>query len=97
MDYNIYGNNILKPDLTLFVSVEEEKRQKRITARGKSILAKVQDDDITREKFIKEFEKKLDHETTIYVDNNSSDIEQTEKTAYKKIKKFEKNLNKIKK
>ena len=97
MDYNIYGNNILKPDLTLFVSVEEEKRQKRITARGKSILAKVQDDDITREKFIKEFEKKLDHETTIYVDNNSSDIEQTAKTAYKKIKKFEKNLNKIKK
>ena len=45
----------------------------------------------------KEFEKKLDHETTIYVDNNSSDIEQTEKTAYNKIKKFEKNLNKIKK
>ena len=55
------------------------------------------DDDVTREKFIKEFEKKLDHETTIYVDNNSSDIEQTEKTTYKKIKKFEKNLNKIKK
>lgn len=55
------------------------------------------DDDVTREKFIKEFEKKLDHETTIYVDNNISDIEQTEKTAYKKIKKFEKNLNKIKK
>ena len=46
---------------------------------------------------LKEFEKKLDHETTIYVDNNSSDIEQTAKTAYKKIKKFEKNLNKIKK
>ena len=57
MDYNIYGNNILKPDLTLFVSVEEEKRQKRITARGKSILDKVLDDDVTREKFIKEFEK----------------------------------------
>ncbi len=55
------------------------------------------DNDITREKFIKEFEKKLDHETTIYVDNNSSDIEQTAKIAYKKIKKFEKNLNKIKK
>ena len=96
LDYNIYGNNILKPDLTLFVSVDEEKRQKRITERGKSILDKVLDDDITREKFIKEFEKNLDHETTIYVDNNSSDIEQTAKTAYKKIKKFEKNLNKIK-
>ena len=96
LDYNIYGNNILKPDLTLFVSVDEDKRQKRITERGKSILDKVLDDDITREKFIKEFEKNLDHETTIYVDNNSSDIEQTAKTAYKKIKKFEKNLNKIK-
>ena len=57
LDYNIYGNNILKPDLTLFVSVDEEKRQKRITERGKSILDKVLDDDITREKFIKEFEK----------------------------------------
>lgn len=96
LDYNIYGNNILKPDLTLFVSVDEEKRQKRITKRGKSILDKVLDDDITREKFIKEFEKNLDHETTIYVDNNSSDIEQTAKNTYKKIKKFEKNLNKIK-
>lgn len=96
LDYNIYGNNILKPDLTLFVSVDEEKRQKRITERGKSILDKVLDDDITREKFIKEFEKNLDHETTIYVDNNSSDIDQTAKTTYKKIKKFEKNLNKIK-
>ena len=46
---------------------------------------------------LKNLKKKLDHETTIYVDNNSSDIEQTAKTAYKKIKKFEKNLNKIKK
>ena len=96
LDYNIYGNNILKPDLTLFVSVDEDKRQKRITKRGKSILDKVLDDDITRDKFIKEFEKNLDHETTIYVDNNSSDIEQTAKNTYKKIKKFEKNLNKIK-
>ncbi len=96
LDYNIYGNNILKPDLTLFVSVDEEKRQKRITERGKSILDKVLDDDITREKFIKEFEKNLDHETTIYVDNNSSDIEQTAKTAYKKIIKFGKKLNKMK-
>ena len=95
LDYNIYENNILKPDLTLFVSVDEDKRQKRITERGKSILDKVLDDDITREKFIKEFEKNLDHETTIYVDNNSSDIEQTAKTAYKKIKKFEKNLNEV--
>lgn len=96
LDYNIYGNNILKPDLTLFVSVDEDKRQKRITKRGKSILDKVLDDDITRDKFIKEFEKNLDHETTIYVDNNSSDIEQTAKNTYKQIKKFEKNLNKIK-
>ncbi len=96
LDYNIYGNNILKPDLTLFVSVDEEKRQKRITERGKSILDKVLDDDITREKFIKEFEKNLDHETTIYVDNNSSDIDQTAKTTYKKIIKFGKKLNKMK-
>lgn len=96
LDYNIYGNNILKPDLTLFVSVDEEKRQKRITERGKSILDKVLDDDITRDKFIKEFEKNLDHETTIYVDNNSSDIEQTAKTTYEKIIKFGKKLNKMK-
>lgn len=96
LDYNIYGNNILKPDLTLFVSVDEEKRQKRITERGKSILDKVLDDDITREKFIKEFENNLDKEATIYVDNNSSDIEQTAKTTYKKIIKFEKVLNKTK-
>lgn len=96
LDYNIYGNNILKPDLTLFVSVDEDKRQKRITERGKSILDKVLDDDITRDKFIKEFEKNLDHETTIYVDNNSSDIEQTAKTTYEKIIKFGKKLNKMK-
>ena len=38
LDYNIYGNNILTTELNLFVSVDEEKKQKIITARGKRIM-----------------------------------------------------------
>lgn len=38
LDYNIYGNELLVPDLTLFVYTNEEKREKRITLRGKNSL-----------------------------------------------------------
>ena len=42
LDYETY--DILKPDLTILVKLDEETRQKRITERGKSILDKVLDD-----------------------------------------------------
>ena len=42
LNYETY--DILKPDLTIFVKLNEETRQKRITERGKSILDKVLDD-----------------------------------------------------
>ena len=41
LNYNIYGNNLLVPDLTLFIYTDEEIRQNRITNRGKSELDKV--------------------------------------------------------
>lgn len=88
LDYNIYGNELLKPDLTLFVNVDEDLRQTRITARGKSELDKVLDDDKKRKLFREEFQKLLPNETLI-IDNNNENIEATVETAYNFIKEYE--------
>lgn len=87
LDYNIYGNELLKPDLTLFVSLDEKIRQQRITDRGKSVLDKVLDDDNKRKMFIKEFENLLPEET-LFINNNGDNIENTIQETYFSIKKI---------
>lgn len=85
LNYNVYGNNLLVPDATLFVTIDEETRQKRITDRGKSILDKVLDDDGIRKRFLDEFKELLNPDTTIYVNNNDEDIYATARDAYQKV------------
>ena len=87
LDYNIYGNKLIIPDLTLFVGLDEQVRQYRISNRGKSVLDKVLDDDSTRGKFLREFDRLLIPESTIYVDNNAS-IDNVVEDTYQKIKTF---------
>ncbi len=92
LDYNIYGNQLLIPDLTLFISINEEIRSARITNRGKSELDKVLDDNIIRQKFLSEFNKLLIPEKTIYVDNSEENYYNTAEKTYNKIKKLTKNI-----
>ena len=87
LNYNVYGNNLLVPDVTLFITLDEKIRQARITTRGKSILDKVLDDDRIREQFLTEFRRNLDPKTTIYV-NNYGDPDVIAKDTYQKILKF---------
>lgn len=88
LNYNLYGNQLLVPDLTLFVQLNEQERQFRITNRGKSDLDKVLDDDLKRAMFLKEFNAHLDKASTIYVDNNTIDLNQTVAKTYRKILEF---------
>ena len=53
LDYSQY--NILKPQLTIFISLQEKIRQERINKRGKSELDKVLDKEDTRKAFLNEF------------------------------------------
>jgi len=91
LDYNIYGNNILIPDLTLFVHTDEDIRQNRISCRGKSTLDKVLDNDSKRKQFLLEY-KKLLTENTLYVDNSSNNIKDTIDLTYKYIQRVRKNI-----
>lgn len=86
-NYNIYGNQLIIPDLTLFVGIDEKVRQYRTTNRGKSELDKVLDDSDIRNKFLIEFENLLVPESIIYV-NNDEDLETTISSTYQKIKEF---------
>ena len=95
LDYNIYGNNLLVPDLTLFLNLNEEERQRRITLRGKDELDKVLDDDGKRMKFINEYNKLLLPEKTIYVDNEL-DPEFVSKKTYQKVLAYGRKYNKNK-
>lgn len=88
LNYNIYGNELLKPDLTLFVSTDEKIRQERITNRGKGVLDKVLDDVDKRQSFIREFKKFLPPET-LYLNNNDNDIDNLVNESYFLIKDFE--------
>ena len=85
LNYNLYGNQLLEPDLTLFIDLEEHQRQNRINTRGKSILDEVLDKDDTREKFLSEFQRLLIPEKTIYVDN-SKPLEYVVNKTYKELK-----------
>ena len=91
LDYNIYGNNLLIPDATLFITLDEQIRQSRITERGKSVLDKVLDDEIIRQKFLMEFKKNLDSETTLYISNDGTNISEIAQDAYEKILKLDPN------
>lgn len=88
LDYNIYGNHLLIPDVTLFVFSDENLRQKRITLRGKSVLDKILDNDLTRQKFLDEFQHLLPADTTILVENNHTDIDTIAEETLGKIKKL---------
>lgn len=86
LDYETY--DILKPDLTIFVKLNEEIRQKRITERGKSILDKVLDDSKKREQFNKKFNYFLGLESgpTIVFNNDSTDVQKNVKKLFESIK-----------
>ena len=86
LNYETY--EILKPDLTIFVKLNEEIRQKRITERGKSILDKVLDDSKKREQFNKKFDYflSLENGPIIVFNNNSTDIQKSVKELFETIK-----------
>ena len=85
LDYETDG--ILKPDLTVFVQLDEQIRQERITKRGKSVFDKLLDDDKTRNNIYDRFKNLLD-ENTVYFDNTEKDINKNAKALYEKITKF---------
>ena len=86
LNYETY--DILKPDLTIFVKLNEEIRQKRITERGKSILDKVLDDSKKREEFNRKFDYflSLENGPIIVFNNNSTDIQKSVKELFETIK-----------
>lgn len=73
LEYEKY--DILKPDLTIFIKLNEETRQKRIKERGESQLDKLLDDPERRNTFYYNFSKLLDSNSTIYFNNESPDVE----------------------
>lgn len=88
LNYNIYGNQILKPDLTIFITLDESIREYRISNRGKSCLDKVLDDNDIRNKFLIQFENLLEKDRTIYVDNGNYDLNTIVDDTYEEIKQF---------
>lgn len=85
LDYSNYG--ILKPDLTIFVSLDEKLREKRISKRGKSTLDKLLDDPKVRESFLEKFSHLLDKDRTIFFDNTEKNIESNILKIYDEISK----------
>lgn len=71
LEYNQY--NILEPDLTIFVSLDEESRQKRITNRGKSLLDYVLDKEQTRKAFLNEFTNQM--QNNVFFDNGIDEVD----------------------
>ena len=79
LQYECSYYTIKKPDVTLFVTIDEGVRQDRITRRGKSDLDKVLDDPVQRARFLKEFERYSDQYHL--VDNSTNEMEQAVQTA----------------
>lgn len=73
LEYENSLYSIRKPDLTIFMNLDEDSRQKRITLRGKSQLDKVLDDDETRDRFLQEFNRLSEH--FVVIDNDESGID----------------------
>lgn len=78
LDYKMH--NLLKPDMTLFVCLDENERQKRISARGKSVLDKVLDNPDCRRRFAAGFEELL--EDCVKVSNNEKDAAKTARQIF---------------
>ena len=74
VDMNYEKYNILKPDFTIFVYLNEDIRQERITNRGKSILDYVLDDKLIREAFLDEYMNCM--ENSILFDNGISNVDE---------------------
>jgi thymidylate kinase len=70
--------SIRRPDLTLFISINEQARQNRITSRGKGVLDRILDDDSIRLKFHEEFSRLSDQFVVV---DNSLDIPLTMQNA----------------
>lgn len=87
LDYTVYGNDLLQPDLTIFVELEEEERERRISYRGKDVLDEVLDNEKKREGFLQEYENLLDKEKTIYI-KNDKDLNEVISELNESIKKF---------
>lgn len=83
LDYSSYG--ILKPDLTIFVSLDENVREQRISERGKSTLDRLLDDSKIRDSFLERFNDLLDKERTIFFDNIDKNIESNIMKLYDEI------------
>ena len=83
MNYSSELYDISKPDLAIFVDINESIRQTRISKRGKSHLDKVLDDNEVREQFLNEFKKNLKHENSIIININSENIQYIVKELYK--------------
>lgn len=83
LDYSGYG--ILRPDLTIFVSLDEGIREQRISERGKSTLDKLLDDSKIRNSFLERFNDLLDKERTIFFDNTDKNIESNILKLYNEI------------
>jgi len=87
LDYNIYGDSLLVPDLTIFINLDEETRQRRLMDRGKDSLDRVLDSEINRSLFLEEFNRLLDPEKTLYI-NNEESIDKVVDSAYQKVRKY---------
>ena len=88
LEYEKY--NILKPDLTIFIKLKEETRQKRIKERGESQLDKVLNDPKTRNAFHQYFSKYLDSNSTIYFNNDSISVKENVEVLFKEIQRRKK-------
>jgi thymidylate kinase len=93
LDYEILGNKLLEPDLTVFVGIDEAVRETRITRRGKSELDKVLDDSERRKAFLELFRNTLDEKKTYFLDNSGNNLEETVKQLYDYISAMQKNNN----
>lgn len=83
LDYDLGFATIIQPDLTLFIEISEETRQRRIIGRGKSALDKTLDDDEFRDRFKQEFDRL--HSTYNRV-NNNGDFDDCYKSAIALVK-----------
>lgn len=67
LEYETNSYKIHKPDLTIFLDVDEGLRQERITKRCKGYLDQKLDDENFRSKFLVEFQRLSDCFTTVKV------------------------------
>jgi thymidylate kinase len=63
---------IRKPDLTIFLDVDESLRQQRLAVKGKSYLDRTLDNDVFRLRFLEEFAKLSEHFTKICITDKTT-------------------------